>query len=64
MGLFGTGKRRVCAVAATAGAMEMMRQVRVGLRETSTVELRLDWLHSDLERAKLLAWLAKQKFGA
>jgi 3-dehydroquinate dehydratase/shikimate dehydrogenase len=42
----------------------MMRQVHVGLRETSTVELRLDWLHSDLERAKLLAWLAKQKFGA
>jgi len=62
MGLFGTGKARVCAVVAALTAAEMARQVRAGLRETPTVELRLDWLRSDRERTKLLAWLKKQKF--
>lgn len=62
MGLFGTGKSRVCAVAAGARAAEMTRQVREALRETPTVELRLDWLRSDAERGKVLEWVAKQKF--
>jgi 3-dehydroquinate dehydratase / shikimate dehydrogenase len=62
MGPFGLGKRRICAVAAAATAAEMARQVRSALRETPTVELRLDWLRSDAERAKVLRWLAKQKF--
>ena len=52
MGLFGTGKSRVCAVAAGARAAEMTRQVREALRETPTVELRLDWLRSDAERGR------------
>jgi 3-dehydroquinate dehydratase/shikimate dehydrogenase len=61
MQLFGTGVRRICAVAAASTAVEMARQVRTGLRETPTIELRLDWLRSDKERARLLAWLKKTK---
>jgi len=38
-------------------------QVRAGLRETPTVELRLDWLRSDAERRRFLAWVKRQKFG-
>lgn len=64
MGAFGTGESRVCAVVAASTAAEMARQVRVALRETPTVELRLDWLRSDAERRRLLAWVARQKFGA
>src|SRR3984885_182796 len=63
MGAFGTRESRICAVAAAATAAEMMRQVRLALRETPTVELRLDWLRSDAERRKLLAWVRRQKFG-
>jgi 3-dehydroquinate dehydratase/shikimate dehydrogenase len=35
----------------------MAVQVRSALRETRTIELRLDWLRSDFERARLLRWL-------
>ena len=63
MGLFGTGKSKVCAVAAAATAGEMAKQVRAALQETPTVELRLDWLRSDAERRRLLAWVKRQKFG-
>jgi 3-dehydroquinate dehydratase/shikimate dehydrogenase len=63
MGLFGTGKSRVCAVAATATATEMLRQIRAALRESPTVELRLDWLRSDAERRKLLTGVKRQRFG-
>lgn len=59
---FGKGQNRICAVAACKTAGEMARQIRMGLRETATVELRLDWLRSDAERLKLLRWLGKQKF--
>src|SRR5205807_2444473 len=59
---FGTRENRICAVAATKTAAEMARQVRAGLKETRTIELRLDWLKSDAERRKLLRWLAKQRF--
>jgi 3-dehydroquinate dehydratase/shikimate dehydrogenase len=64
MGLFGTGKSKVCAVAAAVTATEMARQVGTGLRETSTVELRLDWLRNDAQRRELLGWVARQKFGS
>ena len=40
----------------------MARQIRAGLKETRTIELRLDWLKSDGERQKLLGWLARQRF--
>lgn len=59
MSLFGTGVRRICAVLAASTAAEMTRQLRSALRETSTVELRLDWLRSDFERARFLRWLRK-----
>jgi 3-dehydroquinate dehydratase/shikimate dehydrogenase len=61
MGLFGTGKGRVCAVVAARTAADMARQIRAAWRETPTVELRLDWLRSDAERARLLGWVTRQK---
>jgi 3-dehydroquinate dehydratase/shikimate dehydrogenase len=61
MGPFGTGLRRICAVVAAGTAAEMSRLVRAALRHTSTVELRLDWLHSDVERARFLRWLGKRR---
>ena len=62
MTLFGTGKSRICAVVAAATAAEMARLVRLALRETPTVELRLDWLRSDAQRVQFLAWLKKRRF--
>src|SRR5437660_1702518 len=59
MGLFGTGLRRICAVVAASTAAEMAKLVRSALKQTSTVELRLDWLSSDAERAQFLRWLGK-----
>src|SRR5260370_38649209 len=59
MGLFGTGVARICAVVAARSAGEMAEQLRCALRETPTVELRLDWLKSDSERRRLLAWLRR-----
>jgi 3-dehydroquinate dehydratase/shikimate dehydrogenase len=59
---FGGGRNRICAVAACQTAREMAQQIPIGLRETATVELRLDWLRSDSERGKLLRWLGEQKF--
>src|SRR2546422_9116502 len=59
---FGTRENRICAVAAAKTAAEMARQVRAGLKETRTIELRLDWLKSDAERRKLLRWLARRRF--
>ncbi len=61
MGKFGIGVERICAVAAAATAVEMAVQIRAALRETPTVELRLDWLRSDAERAHLLRWVMKNK---
>lgn len=60
-GLFGTGVRRICAVAAASTAAEMADLVRKGLRETPTIELRLDWLRSDPERSRFLLWVKKNK---
>ncbi|HET9803860.1 MAG TPA: shikimate dehydrogenase [Candidatus Acidoferrum sp.] len=59
---FGLRENRICAVAAAKTATEMARQIRAGLKETRTIELRLDWLGSDAERRKLLRWLARQRF--
>ena len=52
MGLFGTGVGRICAVVAASTAAEMRKQVRSAIKVTRTVELRLDWLHNDLERSR------------
>lgn len=62
MALFGTGVRRICAVVAASTAGEMSRYVRTALKQTRTVELRLDWLRNDLERTRFLGWLKKSKF--
>jgi 3-dehydroquinate dehydratase / shikimate dehydrogenase len=56
---FGAGIARICAVAAARTAREMIRQIGQGLRETPTIELRLDWLHSNAERSKLLSWVKR-----
>ena len=62
MSLFGTGVRRICAVVAASTAAEMSKQVRSALRETRTVELRLDWLRNDAERTRFLRWLRKRGY--
>ncbi len=61
-GPFGKGLRRLCGVVAASDALAMQRQVRLALAATPTIELRLDWLASDAERRKFLAWLSRQKF--
>jgi 3-dehydroquinate dehydratase/shikimate dehydrogenase len=40
----------------------MQALVREGLKETPTLELRLDWLRNDGERHAFLRWLKKQRF--
>jgi 3-dehydroquinate dehydratase / shikimate dehydrogenase len=45
---------RVCAVVATPTAREALLALEEALGYTKTVELRLDWLRSDRERAALL----------
>src|SRR5262245_23119945 len=60
MAPFGSRRDRICAVAAAPTAAEMRHQVLSGLRETRTIELRLDWLRSDAERTKILKWLKYQ----
>ncbi len=62
-GLFGRSEDRICAVAADATAAQMARQVRRALKETRTVELRLDWLCSDAERARFLRWFRRRRLG-
>jgi 3-dehydroquinate dehydratase / shikimate dehydrogenase len=59
--MFGKGKARVCGVAAAASAAAMIRQVRAALRQTPTVEVRLDWLSSDAERLRFLEWMRKHR---
>ncbi|MBZ5529244.1 MAG: shikimate dehydrogenase [Acidobacteriia bacterium] len=59
--LFGPGAARVCAVAAAPTARGMIRQVRAALRQTRTVELRLDWLRGPAQRSSLLRWLRKSR---
>jgi 3-dehydroquinate dehydratase / shikimate dehydrogenase len=61
MHLFGKGIDRICAVVAATTAQEMRAQFRLALRETRTLELRLDWLRSDLERKRFLEWLATNR---
>jgi 3-dehydroquinate dehydratase/shikimate dehydrogenase len=61
MGLFGKGVARICAVVAAPSAREMAAQLRHALRETPTIELRLDWLANDLERRHFLAWLRRNR---
>ncbi len=59
MSVFGTGVARICAVVAAPEARKFQKLVRAALRETPTVELRLDWLANDRERHKALAWVKR-----
>src|SRR5437016_9305401 len=59
MSLFGTGLQRICAVVAASKAAEMARLVRSALKQTRTLELQIDWLSGDAERAQFLRWLRK-----
>jgi 3-dehydroquinate dehydratase / shikimate dehydrogenase len=61
MTLFGKGVGRVCAVVADSTAAEMSRQVRAASQTARTIELRLDWLQNDAERARLVRWLKKHR---
>lgn len=59
MSVFGTGVGRICAVVATSSAHEFRKWVQAALRQTPTVELRLDWLANDRARHKALEWLKR-----
>lgn len=61
MALFGNGVGRVCAVAAAGTAAEISRQVLRASASARTIELRLDWLQSDAERARLVRWMKKHR---
>jgi 3-dehydroquinate dehydratase / shikimate dehydrogenase len=56
---FGKGVRRICAVVAGRTAVEFRRLIGQALKETPTVELRLDWLRTDKERHRVLDWLKR-----
>jgi 3-dehydroquinate dehydratase/shikimate dehydrogenase len=51
---------KICAVVAAAGANAMHQQLRLALRQTLTVELRLDWLVNDREISRFLRRLKPQ----
>src|SRR5579871_1460526 len=53
----GRGIGSICGVVAASTAARMSAATRTALKETPTVELRLDWLSGDNERSKFLAWL-------
>jgi len=61
-GPFGKGVARLCGVAAAQTAAELRRLAKLALRDTPTVELRLDWLKSDKERRIFLHWLKSRRF--
>ena len=55
--VFGKGVARLCGVLAAPTGVELRRLLAQGLRETPTVEVRLDWLKNDGERHAFLGWL-------
>src|SRR6202158_127792 len=55
------GKDCVCGVIAAGTARDMTSQVRLGLKSTQTLELRLDYLRNTRERTAFLAWLRRKR---
>jgi hypothetical protein len=55
------GKDRVCGVVAADTARKMRGQIRIGLRKTRTLELRLDYLRDAKERISFLGWLGRER---
>src|SRR5689334_18712411 len=58
---FGAGLSRLCAVVAAPTSAEMISQVHLALRDTSTIELRLDYLANDAQRVRFLNWLRRHR---
>jgi 3-dehydroquinate dehydratase/shikimate dehydrogenase len=54
---------RLCAVIATPSAAAALAQITEALKQTKTLELRLDWLKSDRERSRLVSLLKRRRFG-
>ena len=55
------GKDRICGVVAAETAARMSSQLRLGLRKTRTLELRLDYLENGAEREAFLAQLRRNR---
>ena len=55
------GKDCVCGVIAAGTAREMISQMRLGLKSTQTLELRLDYLPNARERTSFLTWLRRKR---
>src|SRR3984893_9476753 len=55
------GRNRVSGVIAASSAREMIFQLRLGLKSTRTLELRLDYLRSAKERDAFIGWLRRQE---
>src|SRR5580658_2151392 len=55
------GQDKICAVVAAADSRSMRKQLVRALRQTRTVELRLDWLRDDREIIQFVAWLAAKR---
>ena len=54
------GRDRLCAVVAASTAEAMHSQLKLALRLTRTIELRLDWLESDREIGRFVAKLKRK----
>jgi 3-dehydroquinate dehydratase / shikimate dehydrogenase len=59
MSSFGEGLGRLCGVLAAPTAAEIRVLLTRALRDTPTIEVRLDWLRSDKEREKFLKWFRR-----
>ncbi len=55
------GKDRVFGVVAAGTARKMISLIRLGLKSTRTLELRLDYLRDSRERTALLGWLGRKR---
>ena len=58
---FGEGIARICGVLAAPTARKLRGLLEQALRQTPTVEVRLDWLKSDQERHAFLNWLRSHR---
>jgi 3-dehydroquinate dehydratase/shikimate dehydrogenase len=51
-------------VVAASNAPELVRQLKQAIRQTRTLELRLDWLAGEREIARFLGWLRAQRLNS
>ncbi len=57
------GKDRICGVVAATTAREMWQRLSEAVRQTRTVELRLDWMRNERELRVFLIRLGRARFG-